>query len=226
MHHAQNDVYLDRNYGGLFIIWDRLFGTFQEELDGEPVVFGIRGALKSFNPFRALTHIYVDMAQDSWRTRDWRDKLRVWVSRTGWRPADVAARYPREKTDLSNFHRFDPQVPGVVSGYAFFQLVALVTLLVTMLAIEPGYWSGVALWAFLLGTSVATALWLDGRAASSLLPWEALRLVLAACFLALNGPALFGAMGVGVAWGYCGVNLLFLALLNRGAARAGALASP
>ncbi len=226
VHHAQNDVYLDRNYGGLFIIWDRLFGTFQEELDGEPVVFGIRGALKSFNPFRALTHIYVDMAQDSWRTRDWRDKLRVWVSRTGWRPADVAARYPREKTDLSNFHRFDPQVPGVVSGYAFFQLVALVTLLVTMLAIEPGYWSGVALWAFLLGTSVATALWLDGRAASSLLPWEALRLVLAACFLALNGPALFGAMGVGVAWGYCGVNLLFLALLNRGAARAGALASP
>jgi sterol desaturase/sphingolipid hydroxylase (fatty acid hydroxylase superfamily) len=79
VHHAQNDVYIDRNYGGLFILWDRLFGTFQEELDGEPVVFGIRGPLKSWNPVKALTHVYVDMFQDSWRTARWQDKLRVWV---------------------------------------------------------------------------------------------------------------------------------------------------
>ena len=52
VHHAQNDVYMDRNYGGLFIIWDRLFGTFQTELDEEPVVFGIRGPLRSWNPAR------------------------------------------------------------------------------------------------------------------------------------------------------------------------------
>ena len=90
VHHAQNDRYMDRNYGGLFIIWDRLFGTFQEELDEEPVVYGIRGPLKSWSPVKALTHIYVDMAKDSWYTRNWRDKCKVWVSRTGWRPADVA----------------------------------------------------------------------------------------------------------------------------------------
>ncbi len=67
MHHGQNDIYLDRNYAGIFILWDRLFGTFQEELDEDPVIFGIRGPLRSFNPVHALTHVYVDMAKDSWR---------------------------------------------------------------------------------------------------------------------------------------------------------------
>ncbi|MGB1142521.1 MAG: sterol desaturase family protein, partial [Halioglobus sp.] len=129
VHHAQNDVYIDRNYGGLFIIWDRLFGTFQEELDDEPVIFGIRGPLHSWNPAKALTHIYVDMARDSWNTASWRDKLKVWVSRTGWRPADVAAASPRQKNDLEHFERYDPRVPGLVSWYAFFQLVAVVVLL-------------------------------------------------------------------------------------------------
>ena len=85
VHHAQNEIYLDRNYGGMFILWDRLFGSFQEELDEEPPIYGIRGPLMSWNPVRSLTHIYVDIARDSWHTRRWRDKLRVWIGRTGWR---------------------------------------------------------------------------------------------------------------------------------------------
>jgi alkylglycerol monooxygenase len=91
---------------GMFILWDRLFGTFQEELDEDPPVYGIRGALHSWNPLRALTHIYADMFRDSWNTRRWRDKLRVWVARTGWRPDDVAASDPRPKTDLAHFRTF------------------------------------------------------------------------------------------------------------------------
>ncbi len=129
VHHAQNDIYMDRNYGGLFILWDRLFGTFQEELDSEPVVFGIRGPLKSWNPVKALTHVYVDIARDSWHTARWRDKLGVWFARTGWRPADVAQRFPREKNNLDDFERFDPDVPVAQSRYvlAQFVLVALST---------------------------------------------------------------------------------------------------
>lgn len=53
VHHAQNAVYMDRNYGGVFILWDRLFGTFQEELDEEPVVFGVTTPLASWNPLWA-----------------------------------------------------------------------------------------------------------------------------------------------------------------------------
>ena len=214
VHHAQNDIYLDRNYGGVFILWDRLFGTFQEELDDEPVVFGIRGPLHSWNPVRALTHIYVDMARDSWRTARWGDKLKVWVARTGWRPEDVAQRYPREKNDLSHFHKYDPQVSTRVSLYAFFQLVAAVLLLNFMEGATLGYWSGVALWVLLLATTVVTALWLEGRDVGYLLKLERLRL---ACFGVLLGAAWQTGAGVGVlvsAALYGAVNLVFLPMLR------------
>lgn len=189
VHHAQNDIYMDKNYGGLFILWDRLFGTFQEELPEEPVVFGIRGALKSFNPVRALTHIYTDMAKDAWHTASWRDKLRVWVSRTGWRPDDVAQRFPREKTDLSSFERYDPQVPALVSGYALLQLVAIILLLEIMRGADMNYWAGVALWAWLLGTTVTTAWWLEGSPARRLFRWEMLRLGSLLGLLVMLAPA-------------------------------------
>jgi alkylglycerol monooxygenase len=146
VHHAQNDVYLDRNYGGVFIIWDRLFGTFQEELDREPPIYGIRGALHSFSPLRALTHIYVDLWLDCWRTKRWRDKLRVWVARTGWRPEDVAAHYPRRKTDLDHFQRFDPPTGAAARGYALFQLFSVVGMLVLLQGgVLAGYAQGALL---------------------------------------------------------------------------------
>jgi alkylglycerol monooxygenase len=215
VHHAQNDRYMDRNYGGLFIVWDRLFGTFQEELDEEPVVFGIRGPLKSWSPVKALTHIYVDMAQDCWRTARWQDKLKVWVSRTGWRPADVALRYPRAKSDLSQFERYDPGVPRLTSVYALFQLVSVVLLLNFMEGAQLSYWQGVAGWAVLLATTLLTALWLEGRPANRLLGWELLRL--GAIGLLLVSTLLSGISDSLVTWTtvYGGVNLLFLVLLVR-----------
>lgn len=50
VHHAVNDRYLDRNYGGILIVWDRLFGTYKTEDDEEPCVYGTRGLLKSLGP--------------------------------------------------------------------------------------------------------------------------------------------------------------------------------
>jgi len=217
VHHAQNDIYLDRNYGGLFIIWDRLFGTFREEQDDEPVVFGIRGPLHSWNPVRALTHIYVDMARDSWAAGRWQDKLKVWVARTGWRPADVAAKYPREKTDLAHFERYDPQVSPVVSWYGVFQLVAVVSLLNIMQSAELAYWSGFCLWALLLATTVTTALWLEGRTAQYLLKWEALRLVAIVLLSLLAWRSGLSSGSLAVAAVYCALNLFFLTHLSRAA---------
>ena len=94
VHHAQNRIYIDRNYGGVFIIWDRLFGTFQEELDHEPVIFGLRSSLKSWNPIYANVQVYAQLWRDSWHTKKWSDKWRVWLGRTGWRPVDVSQTFP------------------------------------------------------------------------------------------------------------------------------------
>ena len=213
VHHAQNEIYLDRNYGGLFIIWDRLFGTFQEELEDEPVVFGIRGAIHSWNPIKALTHVYVDMAQDSLHASNWRDRLKVWVARTGWRPADVATRHPREKTDLSHFHKYDPVVPRLVSAYALFQLVAVVALLNFMQGGVAAYWSGVTLWAILLATTVITALWLEGRGGARLMKWEVIRLTGCAVALVWAWQGDAGASKL-VAAAYLAANLGFLPFLR------------
>ena len=210
VHHAQNEIYLDRNYGGMFILWDRLFGSFQEELDEEPPIYGIRGPLMSWNPVRALTHIYVDMARDSWHTRRWRDKLRVWIGRTGWRPEDVARQFPRDKNDLASFHKFDPKVSTAVCVYAFFQLVAVVALLDYMQKTTLEYWAGFGLWGFLLTTTVTTALWLEGRQAATQLKWELLRLLGIALL-----PAVLGLEAPLVFVGYAGLNLLWLLLLWR-----------
>jgi sterol desaturase/sphingolipid hydroxylase (fatty acid hydroxylase superfamily) len=108
VHHAVNDKYLDKNYGGIFIVWDRLFGSFEPEDDAEPCVYGTRGPLRSWNPLWANMHNYVDLAQDSWRARSWADKARVWFMHPGWRPADVAQRWPKPAFDIARVERFDP----------------------------------------------------------------------------------------------------------------------
>jgi sterol desaturase/sphingolipid hydroxylase (fatty acid hydroxylase superfamily) len=110
VHHAVNDRYLDRNYGGILIVWDRLFGSFQEELDADPCVYGTRAPLRSWNPLWANLQVYVELAKDSWRAASWADKLRVWLRHPGWRPADVAARWPKPGFDLAAMQVWDPVV--------------------------------------------------------------------------------------------------------------------
>jgi sterol desaturase/sphingolipid hydroxylase (fatty acid hydroxylase superfamily) len=131
VHHAVNDKYLDRNYGGIFIVWDRLFGSFQEEDGAEPCVYGTRGPLRSWNPVWANLHNYADLARDSWRAQAWGDKLRVWFKHPGWRPADVAARWPKPAFDLARVERFDPPMsPGaqVLAAAAFVALLGAAAL--------------------------------------------------------------------------------------------------
>ena len=85
VHHAVNDRYLDRNYGGIFMVWDRMFGTFVEE--GEKCVYGTRAPLESWDPLWANLEVYADLARKSWRTPRWRDKFAVWFMPPGWQPA-------------------------------------------------------------------------------------------------------------------------------------------
>ena len=133
VHHAQNRIYIDKNYGGVFIIWDRLFGTFIDEDPDNPPVYGIRGALKSFNPLSANFQVYAQLCRDSYYTKSWRDKIRVWLGRTGWRPDDVAARFPANKQSLSAFRKFNPVVPVWMSRYSLLQHASLLSVTLYLL---------------------------------------------------------------------------------------------
>ena len=98
VHHGVNDAYVDKNYGGVLILWDRLFGTFQEERAAEPVVYGTRAALASWNPLIVSWRLYGEMIAASWRTTAWGDKLWCGPShRAGVRPMQPRIRPLRSR---------------------------------------------------------------------------------------------------------------------------------
>ena len=108
VHHAINPEYLDKNHGQIFIFWDKLFGTFQEELADVPPIYGVTRPVRTWNPIKInFQHIWL-LFMDAVRAKEWKDKFRVWFMPTGWRPADVEARFPVEKIDDPyNFVKYD-----------------------------------------------------------------------------------------------------------------------
>jgi uncharacterized membrane protein YhhN len=123
VHHAVNDEYLARNYGGVLVAWDRLFGSFREE--AAPCVYGTRSPLDSWDPLWSNGEVYWSLLKDSWHARSWADKLRVWIKPPGWRPADVAARFPRAPFDIAKVQRYHPPVGKGVAVFAALQFLGL-----------------------------------------------------------------------------------------------------
>lgn len=109
VHHAINPEYLDKNYSQVFIIWDKLFGTFREESPDIPPVYGITRPAATWNPIKINFQHLGLLIKDAWRARKWRDKLRIWFMPTGWRPIDVEKNFPVYKIeDVYDFRKYDP----------------------------------------------------------------------------------------------------------------------
>ena len=121
VHHGQNDYCIDKNYGGILILWDRMFGTFVEEREGEKIHYGIRKPLRSFNPVWGNLHYYVDLWKESPAAQGWRAKLGVWLAPPGgWTDA------PIEHFDGSTFERYQPTAPGPLRWYVALQYAVAV----------------------------------------------------------------------------------------------------
>lgn len=88
VHHAINPEYIDKNYAQIFILWDRMFGSFQEELDDVPPVYGVKKAVQTWNPLWINFQHVTQIAKDAWFTKNIWDKIRIWFMPTGWRPED------------------------------------------------------------------------------------------------------------------------------------------
>jgi sterol desaturase/sphingolipid hydroxylase (fatty acid hydroxylase superfamily) len=94
VHHAINKEYMDKNLSQIFIFWDKLFGTFQQELDDVKPIYGVTRPVKTWNPVKInFIHLWLLM-KDAWRTKNIKDKFRIWFMPTGWRPEDVKQKYP------------------------------------------------------------------------------------------------------------------------------------
>ena len=183
VHHAVNDRYLDKNYGGVFMLWDHLFGSFQEEDDSEPCVYGTRSPLRSWDPLWANAEVYVALWRESVRARHWGDKWRVWLKPPGWQSADMAAQHPRAAFDLSRAKDlYAPPMSRTVQMFALWQFVVLLSASGLFLWFTDGWplWQS-AVWfgAFL------TSLWAVGAVMQMRLTlWEALMIESAALAMA------------------------------------------
>jgi alkylglycerol monooxygenase len=124
VHHAINPEYLDKNLAAIFICWDKWFGTFQEELDDVPPVYGITRPAATWNPIKInFQHLWLLM-KDAWHTRHLWDKLRIWFMPTGWRPADVVDKYPVFKIDdVYHFEKYHPKHHPLLPAWSWVQLV-------------------------------------------------------------------------------------------------------
>ena len=126
VHHAINPIYIDKNLSAIFCIWDRLFGTFQEELDDEPPVYGVLKPVQTWNPIWInFQHFWVILT-DAWYAKNWIDKLRVWFMPTGWRPKDVQERFPR--TIIENVHlheKYNPEYSFAQKAIGIFHFIVI-----------------------------------------------------------------------------------------------------
>ncbi|MCB1193384.1 MAG: sterol desaturase family protein [Leptospiraceae bacterium] len=123
VHHGTEPKYLDRNHGGIFILWDKWFGTFEEE--GNEPLYGITKPLNSFNPIWGNVHIYSDIIRDMKQARSWKDKLGIMFRKPGWKPDYLKT--PEDELKVPAYTaKYNPIVPKWVTYYSFIQAVVVI----------------------------------------------------------------------------------------------------
>ncbi len=196
VHHAINEQYIDKNLGQIFSVWDRLFGTFQEELDEVPPRYGVLKPAMTYNPLWInFQHAY-NLAFDAWHAKRFTDKLRIWFMPTGWRPADVAQRFERPIIeDVYAYEKYDPKSTLLRRVVVFAQFVLAISLLFYFFAffseLSNTYrlYAGALIFLMVMGYSSL----MDGSRWA--LAFEALRIAFV-IGLYLWSPAFFDALGL------------------------------
>lgn len=120
VHHAINDKYLDKNFGEIFIIWDKMFGTCAVE--DEPVVYGSLNPVESWNPNKIYAHFWLFLLEDAINTKSWWDKIRLWFMPLGWRPEDCRQN-PRKRINAQSLKKYQTQMLTNLEPYLIVHLI-------------------------------------------------------------------------------------------------------
>lgn len=146
VHHGRNPKYLDKNYAGTLIIWDRMFGTFQEE-EEEPV-YGVTKPLKSWNPLWANCVVWWELAQDARRAPYFWDKIRIWFMPLGWTPRGLQPKPDPPDVSRESAVLYDTTIPKGLAAYGLLHFVIAFGISFAFLEITNGK-SPSELWPFL-----------------------------------------------------------------------------
>ena len=213
VHHAQNDLYIDRNYGGVFVIWDRLFSTFQEEHEDEECVYGIRGSIKTFDPLKANFHIYSKIFKDIAYSLTFSNLINVLTARTGWSPDGSMKGSSKEKFNMEEFSKHNPETGKFIKFYALVQFLCMTYAAVVIFPSNSlEYYQGVILLSVVSFSMYCTAKWLD---AERILMLEYLRLTMifgCVAYLYFISPEM---LLLYVLFTYLIINIVFLPFLRK-----------
>lgn len=173
VHHGIDPEYLDRNYGGVLMVWDRLFGTFQPEL--HPPTFGTVKPLRSWNPLWANLAHYPTILERSRASQGLLERLWAWIAPPEWRPAALGGPLPARPVDPGR-ERYRVCASKRLRAYVGAQCVLTIVALIGA-ATQSAHWTmpqqGLAGGWFLASVAALTGL-LEGRRWS--LPLELFRL--------------------------------------------------
>ncbi len=135
VHHSRNTPYIDKNYGNVLVVWDLLFRTYQPELKDQPPVYGLRSSIRSWNPFVAHFHYFVELLQKAAACERLADRVRCFIKGPDWTPPSLRKdRFtgPVDDGPSARFNKYDPKLPLPVTAYCvaqFFSLAASILLL-------------------------------------------------------------------------------------------------
>lgn len=132
VHHGVNPKYIDRNHGGTLIVFDRWFGTFQEE--EETPVYGVTVPLASWNPVWAQVDYYAWLGKRLTQAQSWRERWRMLVRKPGWLPASLGGSVEAKPVTVNTFHKFETEVSARLAAYVLLQFAVL--LVVTFLFLK------------------------------------------------------------------------------------------
>jgi len=156
VHHAINAQYLDKNYGAIFVIWDRLFGSFTEEK--EKCVYGTIEPLNSWDPVWAIGHVFCKLTKNAIATPRWSDKLKIWWMPPGWMPQDLAQQ-PLEGTFSEVKYFYNPAMSRTSAWFAGVHSVIIFTALCLFLWYEEALPTTISLG---ISAQIIAMLWIVG----------------------------------------------------------------
>ena len=130
VHHGVNPEYMDKNFAGTLIIWDRLFGTYEPER--APVVYGITKPLATWNPLTANLHQFAEIVRTVRGARGSGDKLRAVLGHPSWRPSPPGPYHP-VAVSVETFAKYEPAIPRALTAYGLTQFVVVLGAAVALL---------------------------------------------------------------------------------------------
>jgi alkylglycerol monooxygenase len=133
VHHAANRIYWDKNYGGTLIIWDRLFGTYQDQT--EPVYYGVAIHPKSWDSVYLNFHWFFILWNDMLAADHWVDKIKIWFMPPGWRPRNLPP-YPKDPPHTAAT-QVKYQTPALKNSSGYLVVQLLIALATMLLVIRP-----------------------------------------------------------------------------------------